>query len=157
MTRAFYVRQPQQLSFPRLQEQECLAHLCPGFQVFFSDLLYLVQSRDEFTLPPAIIHEVGRNPKEVALALSVVHLRQLGRKKTAVALLQEVVHDVAITRDPQQVSPQRARRPVIEGAKCRLVHAGLFFSVFSDFADRRSTRLARWQDCPIWQPNTHPG
>lgn len=155
----FDVGQPKELSFARLQLFKSAAHIGASRKVIFAGCGVIFTGSPgcadlagEFPAAPTVTQQIRRNLKEITLAFSCVHFRQLGSEETAVALLQQIVGNVTASRNAQKIGPQRTIGPAVKSAEGLSAEARLVSLVC-----KRTGRRLRELDsgrASVW-PNAH--
>src|SRR6266571_2325429 len=106
-----------------LQLLESSSHISLQFWVWFrAGGLNCFRRDNIFASSPTVPQQVGRNPKEIAFRLRFIHSRQFRREQSAVRFLQQVICNVATSRNLQEVGEQRTGSTLIKPAKGVLIH-----------------------------------
>jgi len=111
------VRQPQERTIPRLELVELLAHRVVWRPTRIELRLTakpIEPRRLSHRLPPAIGHEVPRDPEDITAQLFVVQRPDVGAQQTAEGILHDVVGIARVTNHAVDIRPQRARRALVE-------------------------------------------
>ena len=95
--------------------------------------------------PPAIGHEVPRDPKDVAPQILVAKRADVGAKKPAEGVLHDIVRVPRVTCDAIHVGPQRPRRALVEPREFELVQS-------RTYTERATSFEAGWCEVPLMSP-----
>ena len=96
------------------------------------------------------MQQIRRNPEQITLAFSSIHFRQFGGEETAVALLEQIVGNVAASRNAQKVGRERPACPIVEDAEgftvlTQLV-SGIRELVFRLLRELEASRASLWPE-----------
>jgi len=119
---AFDVRKPKQLTLTGLQLVKSAAHIRPRLRIILKALIACADRFRKLLSTPSIPQKICRNSEKITPAFCGIHFRQLGSQETAVALLKQIVGNVAASGCPQKISPQRTVRSAVENTKRLAVH-----------------------------------
>src|SRR5206468_3846621 len=70
----------------------------------------------------AVADQVGGDAIEVIAPVGLVVEGRPALEQPVVALLEQIVGDLAVAADPRKIAPQRARGALVEGAERLFVH-----------------------------------
>jgi len=73
-----------------------------------------------FGAPPAIGHQVTRDPENITAQLLIVESLDIGPKQATERVLHDIVRVAGVAGHTVDVRPQRARRPLVEPRKLDL-------------------------------------
>jgi len=117
------VRQPQERTIPRLELVELVAHRIVGCGTWI-ELRLTTKPIEPRCLahrpPPAIGHEISRDPEHIAAQVLVVQPIDIRAQQTAEGILHDVVGVARMPNHAVDIRPQRARRALVEPRKLDL-------------------------------------
>ena len=117
------IRQPQERPIAGRELRELLAH--PVVRLGSGIDLRLAAEASQprrlaFGAPPAIGHQVTRDPENITAQLLIVESLDIGAKQATERVLHDIVRVAGVAGHTVDVRPQRARRPLVEPRKLDL-------------------------------------
>src|SRR5690242_8559649 len=92
---AFHVGEPEQLPFTGLELFQSPTHIGACLGIIFTGLRGGADSVRDLFAAPSIMKKIRGDPEEITAAFGRIHFRQLRGEETAIALLQQVIGDIA--------------------------------------------------------------
>jgi hypothetical protein len=144
----FDVCQPQERPIAGRELCELVAHAVVRLRSRIHSRLAAQTSQPRrlaFGAPPAIGHQVPRDPEDITAQLLIIEALDLSPKQTTESVLHDIVRVACVTGNAVDVRPERARRPLIEPRK-------LDFGQRSTYTERTISFDACASDFPLISP-----